>query len=147
VVSSEHVWCHHPSHSGTMSLNEIAVDLTCESAEFEPASSSADTWESDDDRPVPGQFSFPSKHSRRPSSSSLSPQHYHVHSGMLRMARAMGNVGKPVQIAVQEALHRNPEYGPSTALVISGSKPIVLPQISFYVDTALVPVSLLCSVS
>jgi hypothetical protein len=30
---------------------------------------------------------------------------------MLRMARAMGDVGKPVQLAVHEALYRNPDYG------------------------------------
>jgi len=93
-----------------MSLNEIAVDLTCESAEFEPASSLNATIE-DDDVPIPGQFVFPSKHAPLPSSSAFSPPRYHVHSGMLRMARAMGDVGKPVQLAVHEALHRNPDYG------------------------------------
>jgi len=34
----------------------------------------------------------------------------------LRMARAMGDIGKPVQLAVHEALYRNPDYG----LVICG---------------------------
>jgi sn1-specific diacylglycerol lipase len=92
-----------------MSLNEIAVDLTCESADFEPASSS--TGDGDDDMHVPGQFSFPRKHTRLSSASTFSQPRYHVHSGMLRMARAMGDVGKPVQLAVHEALHRNPDYG------------------------------------
>jgi hypothetical protein len=30
---------------------------------------------------------------------------------MLRMARAMGDKGKPVQLAVKEALLNNPGYG------------------------------------
>jgi sn1-specific diacylglycerol lipase len=99
------------SNPGTMSLNEIAVDLTCESADFEPASSLSATAEGDEDEPVPGQFRFPTEHYPFPSSSSFSHPRYHVHSGMLRMARAMGDVGKPVQLAVHEALYRNPDYG------------------------------------
>jgi len=35
---------------------------------------------------------------------------YYVHSGMLRMAKAMGEIGKPVQLAVQEALYHNPGF-------------------------------------
>jgi sn1-specific diacylglycerol lipase len=92
-----------------MSLNEIAVDLTCEPEDFEPATTSTSE---DEDTPVPGQFTFPSApiHSPRETSSTVSPR-YHVHSGMLRMARAMGDVGKPVQLAVHEALYNNPNYG------------------------------------
>jgi hypothetical protein len=30
---------------------------------------------------------------------------------MLRMARVMGEIGKPVHVAVMDALNRNPEYG------------------------------------
>ncbi|KAJ3756522.1 hypothetical protein EV360DRAFT_47831 [Lentinula raphanica] len=87
---------------GTMSLNEIAVDLTCEAEEFEPASTTVI------DNPFPGHYNFP----RQASTSSIeSPRKYLVHSGMLRMARAMGDVGKPVQLAVHEALYRNPDYG------------------------------------
>ncbi|KAK1227266.1 hypothetical protein PQX77_009753 [Marasmius sp. AFHP31] len=91
---------------GTMSLNEIAVDLTCESEEFVPA-----TTDTSDEReaPIPGQFVFPTR-PRKPSVSTLSPGHYMVHSGMLRMARAMGEIGKPVQLAVHEALYKNPGY-------------------------------------
>jgi sn1-specific diacylglycerol lipase len=89
-----------------MSLNEIAVDLTCESAEFEPASTGSDE---DENVSIPGNIAFPSRHV--PSSSSLSPPRFHVHSGILRMTRAMGDVGKPVHMAVLEALHRNPDYG------------------------------------
>lgn len=146
---------------GTMSLNEIAVDLTCEPEEFEPATTSLNQ---EDEEPIPGfpgsypsvpissspsstgfssasttpsstpfpstinfppmnpsTFTFPSMTqdtytrrypSRRSSISSLftSVPRYHVHSGMLRMAKAMGDVGKPVQVAVMDALFRNPNY-------------------------------------
>ncbi|THV00540.1 alpha/beta-hydrolase, partial [Dendrothele bispora CBS 962.96] len=103
---------------GTMSLNEIAVDLTCHTEEFEPASAPApDPDDSEDDGPAfPGQFfAFPRK-KRSTSISSLGSTHtqttprYLVHSGMLRMAHAMGDIGKPVQLAVHEALYRNPGY-------------------------------------
>jgi hypothetical protein len=36
---------------------------------------------------------------------------YHVHGGMLKMAKAMGDIGKPVHLAVLEALHHNPDFG------------------------------------
>ncbi|KAG5639349.1 hypothetical protein H0H81_004070 [Sphagnurus paluster] len=87
---------------GTMSLNEIAADLTCDDEEFEPATTM------EEEQPVPGQFAFPSM--SQSCASSTAPPRYHVHSGMLRMARAMGDVGKPVQLAVQEALYTNPDY-------------------------------------
>ena len=35
---------------------------------------------------------------------------------MLKMARMMGGIGKPVHLAVKDALHDNPEY----ELVLSG---------------------------
>ncbi|KAF8075891.1 hypothetical protein FPV67DRAFT_1469670 [Lyophyllum atratum] len=92
---------------GTMSLNEIAADLTCDAEEFEPAT----TIISDEEQqPVPGQFAFPSMSQPQSSASSTNSPRYHVHSGMLRMARVMGDVGKPVQLAVQEALYSNPDY-------------------------------------
>ncbi|KAJ7367788.1 hypothetical protein DFH08DRAFT_919392 [Mycena albidolilacea] len=103
---------------GTMSLNEIAVDLTCEDEEFEPATTTMS--EEDEDR-VPGHFSssplnpsgklrvnFPSTSSSA-ASGPQSPR-YHAHAGMLRMARVMGGIGKPVQLAVHEALLHNPDY-------------------------------------
>ncbi|KAF5369737.1 hypothetical protein D9757_011987 [Collybiopsis confluens] len=93
---------------GTMSLNEIAVDLTCEPEEFEPA---ATVVTEELESPVlSGQIKFP----RQASISSLAsshPRRYQVHGGMLRMARAMGDIGKPVQLAVHEALYKNPDYG------------------------------------
>lgn len=85
-----------------MSLNEIAVDLTCDPEEFEPATT---VRLEEDETPVPGRYSipFPTVAQNRPT--------YQVHGGMLRMARAMGDIGKPVQLAVQEALYKNPGYG------------------------------------
>ncbi|KAH9483004.1 Diacylglycerol lipase-beta [Psilocybe cubensis] len=90
---------------GTMSLNEIAVDLTCEPDVFQPATtpSSSDI----DENPVPGQFVFPEISEKEESSSD---HKYHVHGGMLRLAKAMGDVGKPVHQAVLQALYNNPEY-------------------------------------
>ncbi|KAJ2922517.1 hypothetical protein H1R20_g14578, partial [Candolleomyces eurysporus] len=87
---------------GTMSLNEIAADLTCEPDWFEPAKTPAPT---EDDHRVPGQFRFPSKPAERAPGT-----RYHVHGGMLKLAKAMGDIGKPVQLAVMEALHCNPDF-------------------------------------
>lgn len=91
---------------GTMSLNEIAVDLTCEAESFEPAQTPPMT--EDDEHPIPGQFTFPSMPDI--SENKRRENVHHVHGGMLRMARLMGDVGKPVQLAVLEALHNNPEF-------------------------------------
>jgi hypothetical protein len=100
---------------GTMSLNELAVDLTCEPVDFEPAAMedetseqlpTASSWISGIPFPSPSSFrQFPRK-----SFSSTTPPRYHVHGGMLKMARIMGEVGKPVHLAVREALSYNPEY-------------------------------------
>ncbi|KAG8805296.1 hypothetical protein FRC17_005577, partial [Serendipita sp. 399] len=79
---------------GTMSLNELAVDLTCEPVDFEP---------------------HISQRIRRQSTASLrSP--FMVHSGMLRMAQVMGSIGKPVHTAIKKALRLNRGYD----LVMSG---------------------------
>lgn len=100
---------------GTMSLNELAVDLTCEPIDFEPAAMEDETpeqlpttssWMSG--IPFPSSSSF--KRFPRQSFSSTTPPRYHVHGGMSKMARIMGEVGKPVHLAVQEALSYNPEY-------------------------------------
>ncbi|KAF8871434.1 hypothetical protein CPB85DRAFT_1445570 [Mucidula mucida] len=85
---------------GTMSLNEIAVDLTCDPVDFQPARPSLP-----EETPVPGQFAFPTEHPVEEDA----PK-YQVHGGILQMAKAMGDIGRPVQIAVQEALHKNPDY-------------------------------------
>jgi sn1-specific diacylglycerol lipase len=109
---------------GTMSLNELAVDLTCEPVEFEPASTSLQSTTQDDDASdqrasmrMPSHFPFPTTSSFRrfprrsiSSISSLSQPRYQAHSGMLKMARMMGELGKPVHRAVQDALRNNPDY-------------------------------------
>ena len=53
---------------------------------------------------------------------------YQVHGGMLKMARAMGSRGKPVHIAVRQALRRNESYGKNYPLfdVCLGSSVICL---------------------
>ena len=116
---------------GTMSLNEIAVDLTCDPEEFSPAVTSPiqndDEYPNTDDSPLPGRFAFPTitsnsssihisntnptstRNDRTPES--IYPPKYEVHGGMLRMAKAMGDIGRPVQVAVREALHHNLNYG------------------------------------
>lgn len=96
---------------GTMSLNELAVDLTCDPVEFEPASNTSqeDTGDS---------ISFHGSSRRIPRrrlsilsvASHEKQSKYQVHGGMLRMARVMGEIGKPVHVAVMDALTRNPGY-------------------------------------
>ncbi|CAG7848201.1 SubName: Full=Uncharacterized protein {ECO:0000313/EMBL:CCA75083.1} [Serendipita indica DSM 11827] len=79
---------------GTMSLNELAVDLTCEPVDFTPRTA---------------------KRIRVASTASMrSP--FTVHGGMLRMAQVMGAHGKPVHTAIKKALRANRGY----ELVMSG---------------------------
>ncbi|TDL29019.1 alpha/beta-hydrolase [Rickenella mellea] len=84
---------------GTMSLNELAVDLTCEPASFRPACSSSSSRDMtrEDDGEVDG-------------GKGETEVEYDVHGGMLLMARAMGEKGKPVHGAVRDALKRNKGY-------------------------------------
>lgn len=91
---------------GTMSLNEIAADLTCEPLPFMYAHTPTPE-EQVETGEMPGGYMFPSK--ERKGGPDDGEQHS-VHAGMARMARAMGEIGKPVQVAVQEALYRNPDY-------------------------------------
>ncbi|OBZ71967.1 hypothetical protein A0H81_08119 [Grifola frondosa] len=144
---------------GTMSLNEIAVDLTCDPAPFELVlagtrhsksrsrsqpqphvdlatdESQDHLWDDgfmDELESIPGSFpmdiSTPytlnaTEHSQ-PASSSAPPHArkpsddvtHLVHGGMLKMARAMGAPGKPVHVAVRDALRRNKGY----SLVLCG---------------------------
>ncbi|KAJ7590581.1 hypothetical protein C8J56DRAFT_824267 [Mycena floridula] len=126
---------------GTMSLNEIAVDLTCDSEEFFPGAESPTKVDDDDEEypesehsPLPGRFQFPTSSTPRRSKipsfevqpptpdnpepgpsrpkqdSEPSFPKYHAHSGMYRMAKAMGDIGRPVHTAVREALFHNLEY-------------------------------------
>lgn len=66
---------------GTFSINDLAIDLTCESAEFTPT---ADIGAG-----------------KRP---------YRAHSGMLEAAKRMGGIGAPVTMAVSDALRSHPDY-------------------------------------
>ncbi|KII96064.1 hypothetical protein PLICRDRAFT_48988 [Plicaturopsis crispa FD-325 SS-3] len=103
---------------GTMSLNELAVDLTCEPEEFEPATTVSATLEDMEEErvPFPGHLPIPGTNYRRfprtsfSSTWSTSPPRYQVHGGMLRMAKVMGEIGRPVQVAVRDALARNDDY-------------------------------------
>lgn len=116
---------------GTMSLNELAVDLTCDPAPFTPASDDDPLGEDEEvpqstDNELPdslsGTFHFPSmeppvkpKLRRRVSVRTVSDNgtdgdFYEVHGGMLRMAQVMGARGRPVHRAVQQALYKNKGY-------------------------------------
>ncbi|KAI0772559.1 alpha/beta-hydrolase [Trametes elegans] len=145
---------------GTMSLNELAVDLTCDPAPFtlpradttssRPPSHSSplshppetipepvETVDEQDEETenVPGSFPFPmdlsvpfprtrkeSEQSSKPfprarvPSESADDAVYVVHGGMLKMTRAMGAPGKPVHVAVRDALRKNKGY----SLVLCG---------------------------
>jgi len=92
-----------------MSLNELAVDLTCEPVAFHPAKTDAET-----DDTLPRGFSLPNfrhKNSKEHEGSDSENSAYLVHGGMLRMAKAMGDVGNPVHMTVLSALQKNPTYG------------------------------------
>ncbi|KAI6046533.1 hypothetical protein EDC04DRAFT_2628141 [Pisolithus marmoratus] len=105
---------------GTMSLNELAVDLTCVPVEFIPAWSVSveDKYHHDTDSPSDdkaasanaGRPHLPRRLSLRSYPSLDRRPRYLVHGGMLRMARMMGEIGKPVHRAVANALSRNPDY-------------------------------------
>ncbi|TFY55041.1 hypothetical protein EVJ58_g8499 [Rhodofomes roseus] len=138
---------------GTMSVNELAVDLTCDPVPFElhsfppsPARGTSkgkgrepNTAEEDADavwsefdeelESIPGSFPMdistpaPRKKPRQetPTESEgggnarrerkeSETTTYLVHGGMLKMARAMGAPGKPVHVAVRDALKRNRGY-------------------------------------
>lgn len=144
---------------GTMSLNEIAVDLTCDTAPFElytpkasrarpqraytqpdPVEYEAEPWSEFEEEleSMPGSFPLdmstpPPRPAKRPRAKSSVPvpsvepaigpesddeSHttHLVHGGMLKMARAMGAPGKPVHVAVRDALRRNRGY----SLVLCG---------------------------
>lgn len=115
---------------GTMSLNELAVDLTCDPAEFtiySPARKSKDpvdeqeTLDAFDEEleTIPGSFPIdlstppPKSPIRRTAARSQSfdeENTFEVHGGMLKMARAMGSKGKPVYAAIKYALKQNEGY-------------------------------------
>lgn len=87
-----------------MSLNEIAVDLTCDAEPFDPASEDGLAPDTDlYDMPGYGFFTE--------SEANNTTGKYRVHSGMLKMSKVMGGIGRPVHVALKEALKQNPEYG------------------------------------
>ncbi|KAG8967605.1 hypothetical protein FRC03_009730 [Tulasnella sp. 419] len=83
---------------GTMSLNEIAVDLACKATAFEVHQPSSAE-----------HSSHSSSTSGDPPYSDLASQHS-VHEGMLALAKTMGTRGKPVHDAVANALEQNEGY-------------------------------------
>lgn len=106
-----------------MSLNELAVDLTCEPADWIVTSSGSRTdsmsypeeadlgaiEEEVDGGALPGGNRQHSDY-RKKRMAEDEEQRYEVHGGMLKMARAMGAKGKPVHVAVRNALRRNHGY-------------------------------------
>lgn len=100
---------------GTVSLNEIVVDLMAQPKSFYPSQTQDDVDEEQLDAPVKQEKRFFAKCFSRTKSKehkqNRPPSPYFVHSGMLRMAKSMGNVGKPVHVAVCEALRQNPGFG------------------------------------
>jgi sn1-specific diacylglycerol lipase len=108
-----------------MSLNELAVDLTCIPAEFAPARTPKDLTEQEpEEAQMPGYAHFPTQTASRsrPKPNSRGrvkavqeEKHdgpiYHVHGGMLRMSKLMGGHDKPVHSAVRDALRKHRGYG------------------------------------
>lgn len=110
-----------------MSLNELAVDLTCDPAPFRvartPLPDEEEHEEDEEEYTMPGSLPFPPMEppppvhpplQSWPSTASMASEAdgvYIVHGGMLRMARVMGEKGKPVHRAVRHALKRNKGYG------------------------------------
>ena len=119
-----------------MSLNDLAVDLTCEPKEIEldrstqadlpPSSPFAREDGNHDDHSfidiedilesIPGSYpgfldnDVASVLSPSTSQFSISGDSYQVHGGIHKMAMEMGSVGRPVWLVVKDALKRNPSY-------------------------------------
>jgi len=118
-----------------MSLNDLAVDLTCESKEVDfhrnaqtdtpPLSPPAGEDPYSDDHSFidiedilesipgsyPGFLDNDTSGSNPPASQfSISGDNYQVHGGIHKMAVEMGSVGRPVWLVVKNALKRNPSY-------------------------------------
>ena len=121
---------------GTMSLNDLAVDLTCEPKEINldrsthvdlpPSSPFAreDLYRDDHSfidikdilESIPGSYpgfldnDIASESSPSPLQFSISGDSYQVHGGIHKMAMEMGSIGRPVWLVVKDALKRNPSY-------------------------------------
>ncbi|KAG8682595.1 hypothetical protein FRC08_014867 [Ceratobasidium sp. 394] len=85
---------------GTYSLNELAIDLTCDPVPFSPAK----------ERP------FGSKSASEDEKQPEEDEPHLVHGGMLKTAELMGLPGKPVHTATANALRANRGY----ELVLTG---------------------------
>ena len=125
---------------GTMTLNEVAVDLTCEPEEFEPAcwndyntdaemardsGTHGASLQGSQQQPtllVPSsQRTIRSSSFRSVTSFDEEEKHpYLVHGGILKMSLAMGGRGGPVFTAVNEALSRNQGYGKFLFYALAG---------------------------
>lgn len=90
-----------------MSLNELAVDLTCDPEEFTPAC----TGRRKKNDAMPGSLPFQAPEDPEYSEGEEHSETFAVHGGMLKMARIMGAEGKPVHSAVRDALRKNKRYG------------------------------------
>ncbi|KAJ1308309.1 hypothetical protein OPQ81_004021 [Rhizoctonia solani] len=86
---------------GTYSLNELAIDLTCEPITFTPARETPMFKPRDDSEKQDAQ---------------QGEETHIVHGGMLKTAQLMGLPGKPVHDAVAKALRKNPGF----ELVLTG---------------------------
>lgn len=115
---------------GSLVLGDIAIDLTCESANFdmdgltphEPAEEAADNDDEESDGPQPAEdFSGEAQREEQKASAAREresqPQaRTHgrseaiVHEGMYETAKEIGDVGRPVHRAVQRALAAYPDY-------------------------------------
>lgn len=114
---------------GSLSLGDIAIDLTCESANFEVNSEDQEdvaptTMFLDEEGPEPAQdFSEEAIKERqaktmaeaeakqnKPQSRPHERGEYIVHEGMYETAKEIGGPGRPVHRAVRNALLSNPGY-------------------------------------
>ncbi|KAF8742878.1 Lipase (class 3), partial [Rhizoctonia solani] len=89
------------SRKGTYSLNELAIDLTCEPVPFIPV------------RETPA---FKSKDDSQNHDTEQGNETHFVHGGMLKTAELMGLSGRPVHAAIAKALGKNRGYD----LVLTG---------------------------
>ncbi|KAG8901237.1 hypothetical protein FRB99_005463 [Tulasnella sp. 403] len=87
---------------GTMTLNEVAIDLACDVTPFSPAKMSSP--------PPADTTSESSSRTGTPPPADASQSEYQVHQGMYALAKFMGAPGKPVQKAVAHALEQNEGY-------------------------------------
>jgi hypothetical protein len=119
-------------YTGTMSLNDLAVDLTCEPKEIDlhlgaqadpplpPPFVGEDFYRGDNSfidvedilESIPGSYPGFLDNDTTPELSqfSISGDNYQVHGGIHKMAVEMGSTGRPVWLVVKDALKRNPSY-------------------------------------